>query len=69
MFKDESLVLKYEMSTITMDGRVFSHGFYKTRQSMRRAKERYNLKYGAHLGSKVTEHLKDGSKQIGVCCA
>ena len=62
-------VIKYSMKTFTNTGAEFSSGEYKTKGSMRKAKERYNLKYGAHLKAEVIEHLSDGTTRRGVCAA
>ena len=62
-------VIKYEMITYTPNGRMFKKGVYKTRRSMNRAKERYNLLYGAHLKATVVEYLEDGSMRNGLCFA
>jgi hypothetical protein len=62
-------VILFKMTTFTNQGERFSYGEYKTRSAMRKAKERYNVSYGAHLRSEVIEVLEDGSEQRGVCLA
>jgi len=58
----------YEMKTYTPQGK-YSHGFYKTKSRMIKAKEKYNQKYGAHLKAEVIVHLADGSTLKGLCLA
>lgn len=43
----------YKMTTYTLTGQVFKTGVYKTKKTMRSAKERQNLQYGAHLRAEV----------------
>jgi hypothetical protein len=62
-------VIKFKMTTYTNNGAEFKSGEYKTYKSMRQAKEKQNLQYGAHLKAVVIEVLEDGTEQPGLCLA
>lgn len=63
-------IKEYRMTTYTGAGTVFkANTVYKTKQAMRRAKEKQNLSYGAHLKADCVIVYQDGSTELTYCLA
>lgn len=52
----------FVMTTFTPHGVFKKNLKFKTKNGMRKSKERQNLSYGAHLGSEAFEVSADGTK-------
>ena len=61
---NENKIIRFEVK-FSHNGNIYYRGVYKSRKAARKARERYDLVYGAYLVANVIEVYQDGTTKKG----